>query len=145
MAVLQRAVGNQAGSRLYINEVKEGGKTRYFVGINGDVGSFMKSGEAAHNLANLVGHKNVVEFGVTSQNLARFGGAVTFEPGEAGNQNTRVLVNPNQMSITNYNLSQTVFSAPAGGKARIYVPHGWFSRSTPRSQHGTSSATLGVI
>ena len=106
LELLQRALGNrQAGSRLYINEVKDGNKTRYFVGIKGDAGHLAKMGGAAQNLANLVQHKRVVEFGLTSQNLARFGGAVTFEPGEAGNQNSRVLVNPNQINITNYNLS----------------------------------------
>jgi len=106
LALLQSSVGNkQAASRLYINEVKEGDKTRYFVGIKGDVGDFMKLSDTAKDMANLVGHKNVVEFGLTSQNLAKFGGAVTFEKGEAGNQNIRVLVNPDQMDITNRNLS----------------------------------------
>ena len=76
-----------------------------FVGIEGDVGSFMKMGETSPDLANLVQHKNVVEFGLTSQNLAQFGGAVTYEKGEVGNANIRVLVNRDQMDITNRNLS----------------------------------------
>jgi hypothetical protein len=106
LALIQRAIGNNAAaSRLYINEVKDGTKTRYFVGIKGDAGDFGKMGDAAQGLASLVQHNRVVEFGLTSQNLARFGGAVTYEPGEAGNPNTRVLANPGQMDITNYNLS----------------------------------------
>ncbi len=106
LALLQKSLGNdKAASRVYINEVKEGDTTRYFVGIKGDVGSFMKMGDTSHDLANLVEHKNVVEFGLTSQNLAQFGGAVTYEKGEVGNANIRVLVNPDQMDITNRNLS----------------------------------------
>lgn len=91
LELLRRSIG-QLGSRLYINEVKNGGATRYFVGIRGDFGDFARAGGAAHNLANVVAHQNVVKFGLTSQNLARWGGAATFEPGEAGNnQNTRCL------------------------------------------------------
>jgi RHS repeat-associated protein len=106
LALLQKSLGNdKAASRVYINEVKDGDNTRYFVAIKGDVGSFMKMGETSHDLANLVEHKNVVEFGLTSQNLGQFGGAVTYEKGEVGNANIRVLVNPDQMGITNRNLS----------------------------------------
>lgn len=106
LALRQKSLGNdKAASRVYINEVKDGDNTRYFVGIKGDVGSFMKMGETSHDLANLVEHKNVVEFGLTSQNLGQFGGAVTYEKGEVGNANIRVLVNPDQMDITNRNLS----------------------------------------
>jgi RHS repeat-associated protein len=106
LALLRASVGNkQAASRLYFNEVKQGDATRYFVGIQGNVGDFKKLSETAHDLADLVGHKNVVEFGLTSQNLTKFGGAVTYEKGEAGNQNIRVLVNPDQMDITNRNLN----------------------------------------
>jgi RHS repeat-associated protein len=73
LALLQKSLGNdKAASRVYINEVKEGDKTCYFVGIKGDVGSFMKMSETSHDLANLVQHK-------TSQSLAQFGGAVTYE------------------------------------------------------------------
>ena len=106
LALLQSSVGNKdAASRLYINTINEGGKSRYFLGIKGDTGSFMKLSDTAKDLGNLVGHKSVVEFGLTSQNLANFGGAVTYEKGEKGNQNVRVLVNPDQMDITNRNLS----------------------------------------
>jgi hypothetical protein len=86
---------------LYINEVKDGDKTRYFVGIKGDVGDFMKNGETSHDLANLVQNKNVVEFGLTSKDLSNQGGAVTYEKGEVGNQNVRVLVNPDEASVAN--------------------------------------------
>jgi RHS repeat-associated protein len=104
-AQLQKDVGKDAASRMYINEVKDGDKTRYFVGIKGNVGEFMKFGESAHDLANLVQDKQVVEYGLTKQDLGQFGGAVTYEKAEAGNQNVRVLVNPDQLSIADRNLS----------------------------------------
>jgi RHS repeat-associated protein len=99
-AELQKSVG-AAGSRLYINEVKEGDKTRYFVGINGSVGDFKKLSSTAGGLASLIGDKRVVEFGLTSNDLSRQGGAVTYEPGEVENQNVRVLINPNQVDVAN--------------------------------------------
>jgi hypothetical protein len=100
LAFLQKSLGNdKAAANLYINEVKDGDKTRYFVGIKGDVGDFMKMGETSHDLANLVQNKNVVEFGLTSKDLSNQGGAVTYEKGEVGNQNVRVLVNPSQASV----------------------------------------------
>jgi RHS repeat-associated protein len=111
LEILKQSVGNKdAASRLYINEVKDGDKTRYFVGIKGDVGDFMNLSETSHDLANVVQDKQVVEFGVTDRNLAYYGGAETFEKGEdhGQNQNVRVLVNPNQMNIANLNLGQTV-------------------------------------
>jgi RHS repeat-associated protein len=111
LALLQSQMSNKnAAGALYINEVKDGDKTRYFVGIQGDVGNFMKLSSAAHDLANVVQDKNVVEFGLTSRNLAQWGGAVTFEKGEAAqygmpaNQNVQVLVNPGQMDIANQRL-----------------------------------------
>src|SRR5208282_4057628 len=98
---LQKSLGNdQAASKLYIDE-KDG---RYFVGIKGDVGDFMKMGETSHDLANLVVNKNVVEFGLTSKDLSASGGAVTYEKGEVGNQNVRVLVNPDQAYVANRRL-----------------------------------------
>jgi hypothetical protein len=72
-------------SNLYINEVKDGDKTRYFVGIKGGVDDFMKMGATSQDLANLVQNKNVVEFGLTSTDLGGKGGAVTYEKGEVGN------------------------------------------------------------
>jgi RHS repeat-associated protein len=108
LAELQKAVGKDAGANLYINEVKDGDKTRYFVGIKGNVGDFMKMGDAAHDLANLVQDKQVVEFGLTNQNLAKYGGAVTYDPGEVGNQNVRVLVNSGQAYVADQNLGFTV-------------------------------------
>ena len=59
----------------------------------------MKMGETSHDLANLVQNKNVVEFGLTSKDLSAQGGAATYEKGEVGNQNVRVLVNPAQANI----------------------------------------------
>jgi RHS repeat-associated protein len=96
LALLQAGIGD-AGEFLYINELEIEGKKRYFVGIQGDVGRFMRFNEGAHTLANLIGHQSIVEFQLTNQNLGRFGGAVTFEPGEAGNVNTRILLNTAQV------------------------------------------------
>jgi RHS repeat-associated protein len=96
LALFQAGVGD-AGEFLYINELEIEGKKRYFVGIRGDVGRFMRFNEGAHTLANLIGHQSIVEFQLTDQNLGRWGGAVTAEPGELGNVNTRVLVNPSQV------------------------------------------------
>ena len=102
LAFLQKSIGNkEAASRLYINTVKDGDTTRYFVGIRGDVGEFMKLSNTAHDLANVVEHKNVVEFGLTAQDLSGSGGAVAYEKGKHGNQNVRVLVNPEQTYVAN--------------------------------------------
>jgi len=113
LALLQASVGNKhAASRLYINELKDGDKTRYFVGISGNFGDFMKLSDTSHDVANLVRHKNVVEFGLTSQDLSSLGGAVTYEQGEKGNQNVRVLVNPNQRHIAEQRLDpRSIFGA----------------------------------
>ncbi|HTP70412.1 MAG TPA: RHS repeat-associated core domain-containing protein, partial [Dongiaceae bacterium] len=98
LETLQDAVGNkQAAGSLYINEVKDGDNTRYFVGIKGDVGDFEKLSGGAKDLGELVGAKQVVEFGVTDKELPGNGagqGAYTYKPGEIGNANPRVLVNP---------------------------------------------------
>jgi RHS repeat-associated protein len=114
---LQKSLGNdKAASNLYINEVKDGDNTRYFVGIKGDVGDFMKQGDTAHDLGNLVANKNVVEFGLTSKDLSNQGGAVTYEKGEVGNQNVRVLVNPDQASVANTVLNpNTILGASRWG------------------------------
>jgi RHS repeat-associated protein len=73
LALLQSAVGSKAASSLYINAVKDRDNTRYLVGIKGDLGDFMKLGDPAHSLANLVANKSVVEFGFQSRDchLAR--------------------------------------------------------------------------
>ena len=110
LAELQKDVGNKdAASRLYINEVKDGDNTRYFVGIKGDVGDFMRLGDTAHDLANLIGDKAVVEFGLTNRDLSYYGGAATYDKGEDGgkNQNIRVLVNPHQIDIGDDTLRNT--------------------------------------
>jgi RHS repeat-associated protein len=108
---VQGSVGNkEAASRLYINEIKDGDKMRYFVGIKGDIGDFMKLSETSHDLANVVKDQQVVEFGLTNRNLAEYGGAATFQKGEdrGKNENVRVLVNPDQMSIANDRLMYTI-------------------------------------
>jgi RHS repeat-associated protein len=121
LALLQKSLGNdKAASRVYINEVKDGDTTRYFVGIQGDVGSFMKMSDTSHDLANLVQHKEVVEFGLTSQDLSSFGGAVTYEKGDIGNQNVRTLVNPSQIHIAEERLDpRSIFGAQFWGKGAV--------------------------
>ena len=110
---LKQSLGNKkAASRLYINSVGEGDDIRYFVGISGDVGDFMKLSATSHDLADIVENKNVVEFGLTTNDLSKLGGAATYEKGEVGNTNVRVLVNPAQMTIADRNSSpNTVFGA----------------------------------
>ena len=121
LEAIKQGVGSEAGGKLYINEVTEGGKTRYFVGIQGDVGQFMKLSDSAHDLANIVLHPSVVEFALTDRNLAQpgmdLGGAGTFKIGEdAGqNQNVRVLLNPEQIfSVADRRLRLTI-----GGAAKF--------------------------
>lgn len=97
---LKKALGNEeAASRLYIDEVQDGDKIRYFVGIKGDIGDFMEISDTAHDLANLVKDRQVVEFGITTMDLSEWGGGATFEKGRIGNDNVRALVNPNQLHI----------------------------------------------
>jgi hypothetical protein len=77
--------------------VKDGDNTRYFVGIKGDVGDFENLSSGAKDLGEMVGAKQVVEFGVTNKELPGKGagqGSYTYKPGEVGNANVRVLVNP---------------------------------------------------
>lgn len=98
LAAVKLSLGNKdAAERLYINEVKDGGKTRYFIGIKGDIGDFEKLSSGAKDLGELVGAKQVVEFEVTDKELPGNGagqGAYTYKPGEIGNANPRVVVNP---------------------------------------------------
>jgi RHS repeat-associated protein len=91
LVLLQAAVGD-AGEFLYINELDIDGIRRYFVGIRGDLGRFMRFGESAHTLANLVSNTGVVEFRLTKDDLSFWGGSRTIESGKEGNANTRVLV-----------------------------------------------------
>jgi len=104
LELLRRVSGN-FGARLYINEVKDGNKTRYFIGILGDVGDFTRAGGPAQNLGNLVASEQVVEFGLTDRDLSKWGGAATFESGRTGNANTRVLVNVAQIADLNSSLN----------------------------------------
>jgi len=90
--LLQEAVGADAAKYLRIDTVDG----RYFVGIIGDVGDFMRLNKAAHTLANLVLHQQVVEFQVTAKSVPG-GGAYTYERGTDQNANTRVLLNPSQV------------------------------------------------
>ena len=100
LAELQRSVGEEAGQRL--QEVQDG--ERYFVGIIGEAADFTALGDAASDLGDLIGADPVVEFGVTDQALPGRGkdeAAYTYAPGEIGNENVRVLVNPAKVSATN--------------------------------------------
>ncbi|MEQ1884401.1 MAG: RHS repeat-associated core domain-containing protein [Bryobacteraceae bacterium] len=97
LKVLADSVGEKAGNKLYINEVKDGKNTRYFVGVQGSLSDFAKIGDAAKRMADFVGAKQVVEFGLTDQALPGAGAgqaANTYAPGEIGNQNVRILLNP---------------------------------------------------
>jgi hypothetical protein len=75
----------------------------------------MKLGDTAHDLANIVQDKQVVEFGLTKSDLSQWGGAVTYAPGEApggSNQNVRVLVNTEQaVDLASTILERTVLGA----------------------------------
>jgi hypothetical protein len=130
LLALQKSLGNKdAASRLYINEIKDGDNTKYFVGIKGDVGDFMRMGETAHDLANIVSDKQTVELGITKQDLSKWGGAATFEKGEAGgNKNVRILINPSELDDTSYFLQ--------------YSPLGQMRYGLPSS--GIQPLTLGV-
>jgi len=104
LKVLADSVGEKAGNKLYINDVKDGKNTRYFVGVQGSLSDFAKMGDAAKGLGDVVGAKQVVEFGLTDQALPGKGAgeaAYTYAPGEIGNQNPRVLVNPQLASNLN--------------------------------------------
>src|ERR1051326_4600690 len=112
LELLKRSIAAEAATHLQIEERKQGKDTHYFVGIEGDVADFRKLGATANDLANLVTNKNTVEFGLTSQDLSSLGGAVTYEKGEIGNANVRVLVNPDQMYAANRVLdSSTILGA----------------------------------
>jgi RHS repeat-associated protein len=100
LALLASSVG-KAGANLYINSVKDGDNTRYFVGVNGSLNDFAKMGSGAAGLADVIGAKPVVEFGITDGALPGKGqreAAYTYAPGEIGNQNVRVLVNPGKVN-----------------------------------------------
>ena len=122
LQTLQNAVGNKAADSLYINEVKDGDNTRYFVGIKGDVGNFESLGSGAKDLGELVGAKQVVEFGLTDKDLPGNGAgqaSYTYAPGEIGNANPRVLVNPGAVANASSFLSDTVFGGSFFGPGKI--------------------------
>ena len=123
LAAIQATLGNnQAASSLYINEVKDGDNTRYFVGIKGDVGDFEGLSSGAKDLGELVGAKQVVEFGVTDKDLPGAGkgeGAHTYAPGEIGNANPRVLVNPSAVASASVFFSDTVFGGSRFGPGKV--------------------------
>jgi RHS repeat-associated protein len=123
LAALQNAVGNkQAADSLYINEVKDGDNTRYFVGIKGDVGAFENLSSGAKDLGELVGAKQVVEFGLTDKELPGAGAgqaSFTYQPGEIGNANPRVLVNPSLVASASNFFQGTLFGGFRFGPGRI--------------------------
>ncbi|MEO8663837.1 MAG: hypothetical protein ABI693_35610, partial [Bryobacteraceae bacterium] len=77
---------DKAVAQIGVKTVKDGDTTHYLVDIKVDMRNFIKLSDSAHDLGNLVSNKETVEFGLTSQNLANLGGAVTYEKGEVGNQ-----------------------------------------------------------
>jgi len=123
LAALQNSLGNKdAASRLYINEVKDGDNTRYFVGIKGDVGDFESLSGGAKDLGEIVGAKQVVEFGLTDKDLPGAGkgqGSYTYAPGEIGNANPRVLVNPGAVASASIFFSNTVFGGSRFGPGKV--------------------------
>jgi RHS repeat-associated protein len=123
LAALQATLGNkQASDSLYINEVKDGDNTRYFVGIKGDVGDFENLSSGAKDLGELVGAKQVVEFGLTDKDLPGAGkgqGSFTYAPGEIGNANPRVLVNPSAVASASIFFSDTVFGSSRFGPGTV--------------------------
>ena len=126
LAQLRNDVGNKdAASRLYIDEVEDGDKTRYFVGIKGDVGDFMKLSDTSHDLGNLVQNKQVVEFNLTNKDLSDQGGSVTYAKGVVGNQNVRVLVNPNKVSIANSVLNPNTLLGMSRWAGQKESPRWW--------------------
>ena len=127
LELLRKSVADKVASRVGVTAVKDGKNTHFMVTIKGDVGDFIKAGDTAHDLANLVGHKDTVELGLTSQDLSGLGGAVTYEKNEIGNANVRVLVNPGQADIATDRLSSrsifgSQFWAPPGAVKRSYTP-----------------------
>jgi len=129
LELLKRAMkSDKVASFLYIKSVKKKDKTQYLVGIKGDVGEFAGLSETAKDLAGLVSRKETVDFGITNQDLSKYGGAVTLKPGEVGNENVRVLVNPNQMDITTRKLSPN---------ASYLSAWRWGGQDGPRSERWT--------
>ena len=115
----------KAGANLYINSIKEGGSTRYFVGVEGSLQDFAKTGDAAAGLADVIGAKAVVEFGVTDNALPGAGAgqaANTYAPGEIGNQNVRILVNPKLASEFGQGMSLMMRSKWDNGLLRSMTP-----------------------
>jgi RHS repeat-associated protein len=106
LAVIASGVSKEAASHLRIDAVKENGEMHYYVGVDNGLGNFSKMGDTASDLAKMIGAKPTVEFGVTDKALPGKGAgeaAYTYAPGEIGNQNVRVLVNPaevNNASVT---------------------------------------------
>jgi RHS repeat-associated protein len=119
LAALTGSLSKEAQSRVSIGSEKDKqGNTHYFAQISGDVGDFMRLGgqdSLENKFANLVNDAKTTEFALTNVDLSSFGGGVTAFPGESlqGNwsssSNTRILVNPNQLSIADTRLRKTVF------------------------------------
>jgi hypothetical protein len=105
-----------AGKFLGVNIVKDGNNTRYFVAISGNIGDFMRLSESAHDFANLVSNPKVIEYELTNKDLTEQGGAQTCSPGECGNSNVRVQVNPREVLERNFGLSNALEAWNFGGQ-----------------------------
>jgi RHS repeat-associated protein len=91
-----------AASMLDVEEVKRGGKTRYMLTIKkGKMAAFMQRSAAANWLGDLIRRSETVEFGFTTADLSRWGGARTLDPAEHGVEQPRVLVNRQQVRAIN--------------------------------------------
>ena len=83
-------------------------KNKFILELAGNVDDFRKSSESADALYKLIDQKEIIEFGITDQDLSKTGGAATFAPGKNGNnENVRILVNPKQTAIGDTNLRST--------------------------------------
>lgn len=75
----------------------------------GGLDSFKDKGAEAYQLGSMMESSRTVEFGLTSSDLGRWGGARTMEPGQEGNgANVRVLMNKEQLWIGNDRLYKTI-------------------------------------
>jgi hypothetical protein len=111
LAVIASGLSKRAESRLRIDSVMENGKTHYYVGVDDGLKTFSKMGEAASDLANLIGAKPTVEFGLTNGVLPGKGAgeaAYSYAPGEIGNQNVRILLNPAEVNNARVTMSTNI-------------------------------------
>jgi RHS repeat-associated protein len=117
-AVQASLINSSMAGNLYINpELDKNGKEtgRFFVGIRGDAEEFAAAGDLESAMAEVVGSKNIVQFGLDSEvtlkgnfleNLfgsntkdvgAAFGGAVTIKPTSTITGLIQTVIDPNDL------------------------------------------------